>query len=66
MKLSVEKELTFIEDETFLETAYECSEQLDLLADPDDPRDLFGMLMRANESFVVPIQTQATRSVADC
>ncbi len=24
-------------------------EQLDLLADPDDPRDLFGMLMRAGE-----------------
>ena len=22
-------------------------EQLDLIADPDDPRDLFGMLMRA-------------------
>jgi ornithine cyclodeaminase len=22
-------------------------DQLDLLADPDDPRDLFGMLMRA-------------------
>ncbi|MEM8793717.1 MAG: ornithine cyclodeaminase, partial [Pseudomonadota bacterium] len=24
-----------------------CYDKLDLLADPDDPRDLFGMLMRA-------------------
>ena len=24
--------------------------ELDLLADPDDPRDLFGMIMRASES----------------
>jgi ornithine cyclodeaminase len=28
------------------------SDQLDLLADPDDPRDLFGMLMRADSSGV--------------
>jgi ornithine cyclodeaminase len=25
--------------------------QLDLLADPDDPRDLFGMVNRAKESL---------------
>jgi len=27
--------------------------QLDLLADPDDPRDLFGMLRRASEKAAV-------------
>jgi ornithine cyclodeaminase len=26
---------------------FPCYDELDLLADPDDPRDLFGMVMRA-------------------
>ena len=25
-----------------------CYDELDLIADPDDPRDLYGMLMRSN------------------
>ncbi len=29
-------------------------EKLDMLADPDDPRDLFGMIMRAGEGEADP------------
>lgn len=32
-------------------SAYKCFENLDLLADPDEPRDLFGMLLRAEKNI---------------
>lgn len=31
-------------------TEHNCSDPLDMLADPDDPRDLFGMLLRSEEA----------------